>query len=101
MSAQWGLCQGEGRSLSREEGGLCQADPPVWLRAGGMHPTGMYSCSNCTMQPINKQRCAQKITFAIAFTGCTSRETGQSERYSEQEKGKVRKRAQPVDSRGN
>ena len=25
-------------------GGLCHGDPPVWLRAGGTHSTGMHSC---------------------------------------------------------
>ena len=26
------------------QGGLCQADHPIWLRAGGTHLTGMHSC---------------------------------------------------------
>ena len=41
-----GLCLGvsvRGRSPSR--GSLCQGDPPVRLRVGSTHPTGIHSCS--------------------------------------------------------
>ena len=31
-------------------GGSLSRGPPVWLRAGGTHPTGMYSCLTIIMR---------------------------------------------------
>ena len=44
-----GLCPGESLSEGSCTGGLCPGGslsgrPPVWLRAGSTHPTGMHSC---------------------------------------------------------
>ena len=47
LSRGGGLCRGVSVQGVSVQGGL-SGRPPIWLHAGGTHPTGMHSCCEKT-----------------------------------------------------